>query len=96
MPQIEIDSEAKPSRWPDLDIKTVLLVLTLIVSWAGSYFSMSARVEDQSRRVTLLEQQLVPRTESAVRDAALSDRLRSIETALHDINARLLDLKDAR
>ena len=87
----EIGIEAPGVGWFDsLDLKTVLLILTLIVSWAGSYFSMSARVEDQSRRVSTLEQQLVPRAESAVRDAALTDRLRGIETALHDINALLL------
>lgn len=86
--------ETKRRVWlDDIDLKTVLLILTLIVSWAGSYFSMSSRLEDTSRRVSSLEQQLVPRAESAVRDSALNDRLRGIETALHDVNARLLDLK---
>ena len=90
MPEIELDSATARQRWIEgLDIKTALLILTLIVSWAGSYFSMSARVEDQSRRLSNLEAQLVPRSEQLVRDTAITDQLKEIKTTLRDIQARL-------
>lgn len=78
------------SSWIEtLDVKTIIILLTLMTSLVGSWFTQTARADDQSRRISVLEQQLVPRTEHDIRDAALSERLKNIESRLTEIQSTL-------
>ena len=80
-------------RWvvKQLDLKTVILIIGVIVGWAGSYFTTSARLDDYGRRISVNEQKIgdmVPRSEQLLRDQNLSQRLGNIELTLRDIQLR--------
>lgn len=75
------------------DLKTVIIIVTLIVGWLGNWYSISGRVTALEVRAEQVEKRIdrdmIPRAEQEVRDSGLEKRLDSIGSTLDRIEQRL-------
>lgn len=84
--------ESLPRGSGSVDMKTILMLVTFLISLAVSYATLSARVEESNRRITAIELSYVPRTEHEIRDRNMEDRLKDLEIILRDIQSRLMNV----
>lgn len=70
-------------------MKTIITGVAIVGSFIFNWGMNVSQVSDLQRRMVLLEQQVVPRSETTVRDKGFEDRLNRIELKLDLIQERL-------
>ena len=86
--------EMSPPLFPkQIDLKTVVMMGTLLLGVAGNWFTFSARLDEQSRRLQSIEERLnrdlVPRQEHDMRNQDLNARLGNIDSTLRELQIQL-------
>lgn len=77
----------------NLNLQTVLILVTLLVGWVSNYSTQRAELESHDKRIAVLEAEIVPRSEHESKDRELQQRLVSIEKSLGRIEDKLLGVK---